>query len=222
MAEENLQARIRGNILMALSNKFGWQLVLTTGNKSEMATGYATLYGDMAGGFAVIKDVPKTLVYELCALPQRASPAASSSRRPCIDKPPSRRAAARPARHRLAAAVRRPRPDPRRPTSRRTAASKRSSPWASTRRLVQRVVQHGRPQRVQAPPGAARAQGHAARLRPRPPPADHEPVPAELIGMRGSDSGDRAARDNGVRGRRLPDRYTRPRRIAATSIRSRR
>jgi NAD+ synthase (glutamine-hydrolysing) len=64
VAEENIQARIRGNLLMALSNKFGW-LVLTTGNKSEMATGYTTLYGDMAGGFAVIKDVPKTTVYEL-------------------------------------------------------------------------------------------------------------------------------------------------------------
>jgi NAD+ synthase (glutamine-hydrolysing) len=64
VAEENLQARIRGNILMALSNKFG-SLVLTTGNKSELATGYSTLYGDMAGGFAPIKDVPKTLVYEL-------------------------------------------------------------------------------------------------------------------------------------------------------------
>ncbi len=64
IAEENLQARVRGNILMALSNKFGW-LVLTTGNKSEIACGYCTLYGDMAGGFAVIKDVPKTLVYEL-------------------------------------------------------------------------------------------------------------------------------------------------------------
>jgi len=64
VTEENIQARIRGNILMALSNKFGW-LVLTTGNKSETATGYTTLYGDMAGGFAVIKDVPKTLVYEL-------------------------------------------------------------------------------------------------------------------------------------------------------------
>ena len=63
-AEENLQARVRGNLLMALSNKFGW-LVLTTGNKSELATGYSTLYGDMAGGFAVIKDVPKTLVYQL-------------------------------------------------------------------------------------------------------------------------------------------------------------
>jgi NAD+ synthase (glutamine-hydrolysing) len=63
-AEENLQARIRGNIMMAFSNKFGW-LVLATGNKSEMSTGYATLYGDMAGGLAVIKDVPKTLVYRL-------------------------------------------------------------------------------------------------------------------------------------------------------------
>jgi NAD+ synthase (glutamine-hydrolysing) len=65
LAEENMQARIRGNVLMSISNKFNW-MVLTTGNKSEMATGYATLYGDMAGGFAVIKDVPKTLVFELC------------------------------------------------------------------------------------------------------------------------------------------------------------
>lgn len=64
VAEENLQARIRGNLLMALSNKFGL-LVLTTGNKSELACGYSTLYGDMAGGFAVIKDVPKTMVYKL-------------------------------------------------------------------------------------------------------------------------------------------------------------
>jgi NAD+ synthase (glutamine-hydrolysing) len=64
LAEENVQARIRGNLVMALSNKFGW-LVLTTGNKSEIAVGYSTLYGDMAGGFAVIKDVPKTLVYAL-------------------------------------------------------------------------------------------------------------------------------------------------------------
>jgi NAD+ synthase (glutamine-hydrolysing) len=65
LTEENLQARVRGVLLMALSNKFGW-MVLTTGNKSEMAAGFATLYGDMAGGFAVIKDVPKLLVYELC------------------------------------------------------------------------------------------------------------------------------------------------------------
>jgi NAD+ synthase (glutamine-hydrolysing) len=88
--EENLQARTRGTLLMALSNKFG-TLVLTTGNKSEMATGYATLYGDMAGGFAVLKDVSKTLVYRLAnyrnslfevagfkAIPQRI-----------IDRPPS-------------------------------------------------------------------------------------------------------------------------------------
>jgi NAD+ synthase (glutamine-hydrolysing) len=64
LAAENIQARIRGNLMMALSNRHGW-LVLTTGNKSEMSVGYATLYGDMAGGFAVIKDVPKTLVYQL-------------------------------------------------------------------------------------------------------------------------------------------------------------
>jgi NAD+ synthase (glutamine-hydrolysing) len=64
LAEENIQARIRGNLVMALSNKFGW-LVLTTGNKSELSVGYATLYGDMAGGFAVIKDVFKLLVYRL-------------------------------------------------------------------------------------------------------------------------------------------------------------
>jgi NAD+ synthase (glutamine-hydrolysing) len=66
IAEENIQARIRGNLLMALANKFHW-MVLATGNKSELAVGYATLYGDMAGGFEVIKDVPKTLVYELAA-----------------------------------------------------------------------------------------------------------------------------------------------------------
>ena len=89
IAEENLQARIRGNLLMAVSNKFG-SLVLATGNKSEYAVGYATLYGDMAGGFAPIKDVPKTLVYELAKwrnaiggaetppIPQRV-----------LDKPPS-------------------------------------------------------------------------------------------------------------------------------------
>ena len=76
LTEENLQARIRGNLLMALSNKFGW-LVLATGNKSEMSVGYTTLYGDLAGGFAVIKDVPKTLVYRLARW--RNSPDALSS-----------------------------------------------------------------------------------------------------------------------------------------------
>ncbi|MBM3943020.1 MAG: NAD+ synthase [SAR202 cluster bacterium] len=88
VAEENVQSRIRGNVLMTISNKFGW-LVLTTGNKSEMAMGYATLYGDMVGGFAVIKDVPKTLVYQLARWrnahgdPHPVIPQAS------IEKPPS-------------------------------------------------------------------------------------------------------------------------------------
>ena len=87
VAEENIQARIRGNILMALSNKFGC-LVLTTGNKSEMATGYTTLYGDMAGGFAVIKDVPKTTAYKLA---RYRNSLAESELIPSIiiDKPPS-------------------------------------------------------------------------------------------------------------------------------------
>jgi NAD+ synthase (glutamine-hydrolysing) len=87
LAEENVQARVRGNVLMTISNKFGW-MVLTTGNKSEMATGYATLYGDMAGGFAVIKDVPKTLVYALCDdLNERSGRAVIPQS--VIDKPPS-------------------------------------------------------------------------------------------------------------------------------------
>jgi len=72
VTEENIQARIRGNILMALSNHFGW-LVLTTGNKSEVAVGYCTLYGDMVGGFAVLKDVPKTMVYSLSRWRNRAA-----------------------------------------------------------------------------------------------------------------------------------------------------
>jgi NAD+ synthase (glutamine-hydrolysing) len=87
LTEENLQARIRGNLLMALSNKFGW-LVLATGNKSEMSVGYTTLYGDLAGGFAVIKDVPKTLVYRLCAW--RNSPSGSAPiPRSIIERAPS-------------------------------------------------------------------------------------------------------------------------------------
>lgn len=83
--EENIQARIRGNILMALSNKTG-SLVLTTGNKSEMAVGYCTLYGDMAGGFAVIKDVYKTLVYRLCRYRNGISPVIPEN---IIVRPPS-------------------------------------------------------------------------------------------------------------------------------------
>ncbi len=87
VTEENLQARIRGNLVMALSNKFGW-LVLSTGNKSEVGVGYCTLYGDMAGGFSVLKDVPKTMVFSLARYCNRA---AESERIPrvIIEKPPS-------------------------------------------------------------------------------------------------------------------------------------
>ena len=87
VTEENLQARVRGNILMALSNKFGW-LVLTTGNKSEMSVGYCTLYGDMAGGYAVLKDVPKTLVYELTKFRNKEEGKQLIPKR-VFDKPPS-------------------------------------------------------------------------------------------------------------------------------------
>jgi NAD+ synthase (glutamine-hydrolysing) len=87
LSEENAQARIRGSLMMSIANKFGW-LVLTTGNKSEMATGYATLYGDMAGAYAVIKDVPKTLVYELCKHRNSRGPGTPIPQA-IIDKPPS-------------------------------------------------------------------------------------------------------------------------------------
>ncbi len=87
LTEENLQARIRGNLLMALSNKFGW-LVLTTGNKSENSVGYSTLYGDSAGGFAVIKDVEKTLVYRLVAERARRDPE-SPVPESIVTRPPS-------------------------------------------------------------------------------------------------------------------------------------
>jgi NAD+ synthase (glutamine-hydrolysing) len=87
ITEENLQARIRGNLLMALSNKFGW-LVLTTGNKSETSVGYSTLYGDTAGGFAVIKDVPKTLVYRLVDV-RNARDDEHPIPQSIVDRPPS-------------------------------------------------------------------------------------------------------------------------------------
>jgi NAD+ synthase (glutamine-hydrolysing) len=91
LTDENLQSRLRGVLLMGISNAKGW-IVLTTGNKSEMATGYSTLYGDSAGGFAVIKDVPKTLVYDLCRYRNTVA-ALEGLPRPIpdavLDKPPS-------------------------------------------------------------------------------------------------------------------------------------
>ena len=85
ITEENIQARIRGSMLMALSNKFGW-LVLATGNKSELAVGYSTIYGDMCGGFSPIKDCLKTRVYELSRYRNTLSPAIPEA---VIDRPPS-------------------------------------------------------------------------------------------------------------------------------------
>ena len=156
LTEENLQARIRGTLLMALSNKFGW-LVLTTGNKSEMAVGYATLYGDMAGGFAVIKDVPKTLVYDLCRdrnerAGRRDHPEA------VIDQAAVGRAATRPDRHRQPSSLRGARSASSRPTSRTTAPqaeldrARRGIDEALVRRVV-RLVDVTEYKRRQAPPG---------------------------------------------------------------------
>ena len=129
--EENLQARIRGNIIMAFSNKFGW-IALATGNKSELSVGYATLYGDMAGGFAVIKDVPKTLVYRICRYVNETEgarwfPSRSSRRSP---RPSSNRDSATSI---LCRRTRSSTPSSRR-TSRRTRGCARSWPAASTRR----------------------------------------------------------------------------------------
>ena len=163
ITEENLQARIRGNLLMALSNKFGW-LVLATGNKSEMSVGYTTLYGDLAGGFAVIKDVPKTLVYRLCewrnspaGAPCRPGrPPAARARRSRLDHRARavRRAAPRPARRGLAAGLRGARQDPRglrgaRPEP-RAADRRRGCPSSDVDRAI-RLVDLAEYKRRQAP-----------------------------------------------------------------------
>ncbi len=177
LAAENIQARIRGNLVMALSNRFGW-LVLTTGNKSEMSVGYATLYGDMAGGFAVIKDVPKTLVYELVRYRNSVSDTAAGAR---VRAGASAigRASPRPARPGLAAALRDARPHPRR-LRRGGPQSRRDRLRRASRRSRRRGDRDGRPLRVQAPPGAPRDQDHPEVVRAGPPAADHEPVTAAL------------------------------------------
>ena len=153
LAAENIQARIRGNLMMALSNKHGW-LVLTTGNKSEMSVGYATLYGDMAGGFAVIKDVPKTLVYELVRYRNERGRARAGPRLGARAGALGR-AAPRPARQRLAAALRAARPGARglrraRPGPR---GDDRGRAARGGRRRGDRMVDRSEYKRRQAPPG---------------------------------------------------------------------
>ena len=144
LTEENLQSRCRGQVLMALSNEFGW-MVLTTGNKSEMAVGYFTIYGDSVGGYAVIKDVLKTEVYDAVPLRQRAGRARDRSPRRDHQAAVGR-AAPRPARRPEPAAVRGARPDPR--------ALRRGGP-------------HRRRDRRARPRRGRRAPGHPARRRRR-------------------------------------------------------
>ena len=156
LTEENLQSRIRGVLLMALSNKFGW-MVLTTSNKSESAVGYSTLYGDTAGGFAVIKDVPKLLVYELCRGRNERGRAASVIPEHVLDQAAVRRAAPRPARRPEPAALRGARPDhrglrrarpDRRPSSSRPGLRRRL--WSGASSVSSTVAEY---KRRQFPPG---------------------------------------------------------------------
>ena len=174
LTEENLQARIRGNLLMALSNKFGW-LVLTTGNKSEMSVGYSTLYGDSAGGFAVIKDVPQAARLPARRGARRSATAAVSVPEPIVTRPPSAEL----------------RPDQRDEDS--------LPPYEVLDAILEGYVEEDlgreqlvarglpaerrrprhpprRPRRVQAPPAAARHQDHDQGVRPRPAHADHQPL----------------------------------------------
>ena len=173
VAEENLQARIRGNVVMALSNKFGW-LVLATGNKSEMSVGYATLYGDMAGGFAVLKDVYKGQVYRLVRWrnEQAGRELVPAS---VLERPPSAELRHEQRDDESLPPLRRARPDPRGlhrggPRRRRAGAPRPARGRGGAR------DPDGRPRRVQAPPGAARDQDLDEGVRARPAAADHEPL----------------------------------------------
>ena len=181
ITEENIQARIRGVILMAISNKLG-SMVLTTGNKSEMSVGYATLYGDMCGGYSVLKDVYKTTVFALARwrnqhLPDGArGPAGRVIPERVITKPPSAEL----------------RPD--------QTDQDSLPPYDELDAILQGLVEQDlvgpragrpgprpggraqgleppRPRRVQAPPGPARRQDHPQGLRPRPPLPDHQRLP---------------------------------------------
>jgi NAD+ synthetase len=157
--EENLQARIRGMLLMALSNKYG-SIVLTTGNKSEMAVGYATLYGDMAGGFAVIKDIYKTLVYRLSRYRNGCFPVIPEriiTRAPSAELRPTRptRTRCRPTRCSTPSS---------RPTWNATSRRARSSPGLRMRGRRAAHGRHAQAQRIQAAPGAGRHPRDAARL----------------------------------------------------------
>ena len=186
---------------MTISNKFGW-LVLTTGNKSEMATGYATLYGDMAGGFAVIKDVPKTLVYALCRdLNERARPRRSFPTR-VIDKPPS--AELQPGQLDADSLPPYEVLDPIIEGYVEGDLSVGELDRARPRRRARATGRaDDRPQRVQAPPGAARRARLAEGVRQGPPAPDHEPL-ARLTRDAGADAGATRRTAGRPRGRSCP------------------
>ena len=181
VTEENLQARARGTILMAISNKFGL-MVVTTGNKSEMSVGYATLYGDMNGGFNPIKDLYKTEVYRLARLRNGWKPEGALGRGRAGDPrqhphPRADRGAARePDRPGFAAALRRARRDPR-AAGRARGADRRDRRGGLRPRDRDEGRAHARSRRIQAPAGGARRQGDAEEFRPRPPLSDRQPLP---------------------------------------------
>ena len=173
LTEENLQARIRGTLLMALSNKFGW-LVVATGNKSELSVGYSTLYGDMAGGFALLKDVFKTDVFRLARhLNERAGreliPQSIIERAPSAELRADQRdedsLPPYPQLDRVLEAY---------VEQDRSLEELSSDGFDPRRRRARR--RDDRPRRVQAPPGAARRAPAAEGVRPRPAHADHEPL----------------------------------------------
>ena len=180
LTEENLQARIRGTLLMALSNKFGW-LVIATGNKSELSVGYSTLYGDLAGGFALIKDVYKTDVFRLS---KRLNERAGRELIPqsIIDRPPSAELRA----DQLDEDSLPPYPQLDRVLEAYVELDRSREELSDDGfdgDVVERAIATDRPGGVQAPPGAARRQAAPEGLRPRPPHADHQPL-AELANHR--------------------------------------
>ena len=206
VTEENLQARARGTILMALSNKFGL-MVVTTGNKSEMSVGYATLYGDMNGGFNPIKDLYKTEVYRLSRL--RNALEARRCARPRRTGDPGqhpharadRRVAREPDRPGFAAALRRARCHPRATGRARGADREDRRGWLRPRDRDEGRT-HAQPRRIQAPAGGARRQGDAEEFRPRPALSDREPLPRFRRAAAG-------ARSLAVAGRRAEERCIR-------------
>ena len=172
-AEENIQARIRGAILMALSNRFG-HLVLSTGNKSELAVGYCTLYGDMAGGYALLSDVPKTLVYELARelnRDTRADPGLLDLQGAVGGAPPE------PEGQRHDPSLPRARSLDRGPRGLLAPGPGRRAARARSPRARPRHRAAGGPQRVQAAPDAAGPEGHRPSLRRRPPLSHRAEVP---------------------------------------------